>query len=169
MNTKHSFATSDDYERIKTFFMLLDNEFFPELSKRRRGYDLDSILKKALSKGNIGITEKDHNIVAACTYWIEKDIATVTATGVLKQFRGTPIIYELCFYILKKEEQKSVKKIQVKTWSSNSKTKTILGKIGFRKVKTIEEDLHKNRITEIYEIDFDQLKSYFNISKHNFS
>ena len=169
MKIQNSFAKLNDFKRIKKFFTLLDNEFFPKLSERKHGEDLDSLLKKSFGKGNIGIAEIDNNIVAVCTYWIEEEKATITATGVSKQFRGTPILYNLSAYMLEKEKGKPIKKIRVKTWSSNSKTKMILKKIGFRKMEIIREDLHKNRISEIYEIDFDLLKSYFGIPKHNSS
>jgi len=169
MKIQNSFATLNDYERIKRFFMLIDNEFFPKLSERKYGESLDSLLKKSLSKGHIGISEIAGNIVAACAYWIEQDEIVINATGVSKQFRGTPILHNLSTYMLEKEKEKPIKKVKTKTWSSNIKAQRILKKIGFRKIEIIKEDLHKNRITEIYEIDFDLLKSHFNIPNHNYS
>ena len=153
------YLNPNEANRVRDFFLTFDDDFYPPLSQRNG--ELEKVyIGRALLEGRVGIVEVDNKIIAASTYWYEGDVLRMCVTGVDREYRKSSALFKLLRFIIESESQKGLQKIFAKTWSTNDSMKNILNRLGFQRVNVIEGDITKSRVTETFEIDFDQIRDY---------
>ena len=157
MKSKIRFADADNRPIIEEFFKSIDDDFFPKLSERE--YGLINYLDKAMNEGKIALFERNGKVLGVSSYWYENNNVRLCLTGVAKKYRGTLVLYRLFQFMVLQES--GIKKVISKTWSTNKALKSILVTLGFKKVNEIKGDLDIERISEIYEGDFELIREYF--------
>lgn len=152
-------ARKEEYQKVKDFFISLGDDFHPTIPAR--GNDLETDLRKAFEDGRIAVVERNGELVGACAYWRDDEVADISYTGISKENRNSAIFYRLAEQVAGSDILASVKKVRAKTWSTNTNVKRIFEKVGFRKLDEIRGDLSEDRITEVYEIESESFRNFF--------
>ena len=143
------FAKPIEYERVRNFFLSIDDSFFPALSKREG--NVDRYLTQPFEEGRVVLYERDGEICGAFTYNKEGNDIFLQLAGVDKRNRKSPAFYRMFEHFIQNDSLDPSGKIRTFTWSTNKDSKAVLKNLGFVKTGEIKGDLDNERTTETYE------------------
>ena len=153
------YANGNDLERVKDFFLNMDDHFEPSLTGRPQGKTLDDYLGIALKTGKVLFYEKDGEILGAMGYSDDGETITGEISGVVPNRRGSVAYYRL-WEKATHDYAGISQKVRVETWQGNDPMIEVYEKMGFSLISE-EYDPELDRITSSYEADCKEIKSFF--------
>ncbi|MBD3252939.1 hypothetical protein GF386_04360 [Candidatus Pacearchaeota archaeon] len=147
-------TSAEEHERIRDFFAGISGDYFPPLEKREGGVDSEIQGERVL------YLENDSGITGALIYTPGDEDIYVDIVGVSKDRRGSLDFRRLLEKAILDENYNPKRRIRTKTWSTNQRMKSILGRVGFNQIARVHGDMHPDRISEIYEAEFEDVERY---------
>ncbi|MCP3685605.1 MAG: GNAT family N-acetyltransferase [bacterium] len=132
-----------EYEELYSFLEAVDEDFFPALSKYP--YPFREHLDRVVEKGTIFYI-KEETVIGMISFYDHDErfeSAYIDLIAVLKEHRKKNLgmlLMEKCFSELK---SKNIKKVRIRTWSTNPASKKLYEKAGFKVYKTEKDDRGK--------------------------
>lgn len=135
-------GTAGDFEKLKTFMELVDNEFFPPLSGRPGGISGRILESLDRADSNYLIAEKDGIMIGAIGYrlnWRDGSEAYISFLAVHPGCRRKKLARSLDARLIGKLAPLGATHLIVTTWSTNPDACLIYKRLGYQVCHVIED------------------------------
>ncbi len=138
MNSKLTYAplNASTFNKFEKFRESVEKDFVKEEKKPKKKKKLNPLKKKNLK---IILAFDKSKIVGYISYGFNKNRGWIRGIAIKKSYRNKGIGEKLYKNAIKKILNKKIKKIVVRTWSSNIPAIKLIEKIGFVKTRTIKK------------------------------
>ncbi|MCL7415139.1 MAG: GNAT family N-acetyltransferase [ANME-2 cluster archaeon] len=135
-------ANAYDFEKLRIFMELVDDDFFPPLSLRPGGIHGRISGCLAGTDSNYLIAEDESILIAALGYhknWDGTGEAYISFLAVHPDYRGQDIARSLDSVLIQKLEVTAISYINVTTWSTNPGGYEMYKRLGYRFTRTLKD------------------------------
>ena len=154
------------HQEIYQFLEIVDDDFYPPLSKRPNGI-VGFINEFLLHHGGEIYICKNPNVIGAIGYWYRGknlDDCYCHLLAIREEYRKSKIGYTLLNEAFKTVDTTNLRIVSVRTWPENEATIGFVNGLGFELVKKYYE-VDMDRISLLYQMDvrdfINRLKSLF--------